>query len=72
MAYRLLNATRHDSPANDRKVMSGDSFHQRTLQRTVMCHGVGLHSGTQVELRLVPAPVNHGLVFVRVDLPEKP
>ena len=37
-----------------------------------MCHGVGLHTGTQVELRLVPAPINHGLVFVRVDLPEKP
>ncbi len=52
--------------------MSGDSFHQRTLQRTVICHGVGLHSGTNVELRLVPAPVNHGLVFVRVDLPSKP
>ncbi len=72
MAYRLLNATRHGSRGNDRKVMSGDSFHQRTLQRTVVCRGVGLHRGAMVEMRLAPAPVNHGLVFVRVDLPLKP
>ncbi len=52
--------------------MSADSFHQRTLQRTAVTHGVGLHSGTPIELRLVPAPVNHGLVFVRVDLASKP
>ncbi|MGV3621369.1 MAG: UDP-3-O-acyl-N-acetylglucosamine deacetylase [Archangium sp.] len=51
--------------------MAGD-FEQRTLQRTVVVEGVGLHSGTKVTLRLVPAPVNSGLVFVRTDLAEKP
>ncbi len=52
--------------------MAGDTFQQRTLQRTAVCHGTGLHSGAPVELRLVPAPVNHGLVFVRTDLRHKP
>lgn len=31
---------------------------------------MGLHSGQRVELTLRPAPVNHGIVFRRVDLPE--
>jgi UDP-3-O-[3-hydroxymyristoyl] N-acetylglucosamine deacetylase len=57
--------------------MAGDfpqsrSFQQRTLSRTVTVEGVGLHSGAPVTLRLVPAPVNHGLVFVRSDLAHKP
>ncbi|PZR17279.1 MAG: UDP-3-O-[3-hydroxymyristoyl] N-acetylglucosamine deacetylase [Archangium gephyra] len=51
--------------------MAGD-FEQRTLQRTVVVEGVGLHSGTKVTLRLVPAPANSGLVFVRTDLTDKP
>lgn len=51
--------------------MAGD-FEQRTLQRTVVVEGVGLHSGTKVTLRLVPAPANSGLVFVRTDLADKP
>lgn len=41
---------------------------QRTLQRTVETQGVGLHSGRLVSLRLLPAPANTGIVFVRTDL----
>ncbi len=52
--------------------MAGESFEQRTLQRTIVIEGVGLHSGENVTLRLVPAAVNHGLAFVRVDLPGRP
>ncbi len=52
--------------------MAGDSFQQRTLQRTASIEGVGLHSGQPVTLRLIPAPVDHGLVFVRTDLADKP
>ena len=40
---------------------------QRTLQRTVETLGVGLHSGKLVSLRLLPAPANTGIVFVRTD-----
>jgi len=45
---------------------------QRTLSREVFITGNGLHSGEPVNLRLKPAPVGHGLVFRRVDLPERP
>jgi UDP-3-O-[3-hydroxymyristoyl] N-acetylglucosamine deacetylase len=34
----------------------------------VECEGVGLHSGTEVHLRLVPAPAGSGIVFRRIDL----
>ncbi len=32
------------------------------------CRGVGLHSGAPVNLRILPAPANTGIVFRRVDL----
>ena len=41
---------------------------QRTLQRKVETQGIGLHSGRLVSLRLLPAPANTGIVFVRTDL----
>lgn len=41
---------------------------QRTLKNEIHATGIGLHSGRQVNLTLRPAPVNHGIVFRRVDL----
>jgi len=46
--------------------------YQRTLARHVECTGIGLHSGKKVNLTIKPAPVNHGIKFVRMDLPHKP
>ena len=43
---------------------------QRTLKSLTKAVGVGLHSGQRVELTLRPAPVNTGIVFRRIDLPE--
>ena len=43
---------------------------QRTLKTTVQATGVGLHTGEKVYLTLCPAPVNSGIVFRRVDLPQ--
>ncbi len=43
---------------------------QRTLKSMTRAVGVGLHTGQRVELTLRPAPVDHGIVFRRVDLPE--
>lgn len=43
---------------------------QRTLKTTVQATGVGLHTGEKVYLTLRPAPVNNGIVFRRVDLPQ--
>ena len=43
---------------------------QQTLKASTQATGVGLHSGVRVNLTLRPAPVNTGIVFRRVDLPE--
>jgi UDP-3-O-[3-hydroxymyristoyl] N-acetylglucosamine deacetylase len=45
---------------------------QTTLSKTLHCTGAGLHSGRPVSLTLHPAPANHGLRFVRTDLPGRP
>jgi len=41
---------------------------QTTIQRPAETHGVGLHTGVQGRVRLVPAPADTGIVFRRVDL----
>lgn len=45
---------------------------QSTLKEPVTCGGVGLHSGNAVIMTMRPAPPNHGVKFMRMDLPEKP
>ena len=45
---------------------------QRTLSRPVTIKGSALHTGEAVTLVLKPAPVNHGVVFKRVDLTGAP
>jgi len=47
-------------------------FQQRTIAKSVSCSGVGMHSGKSVNLTIHPAPINHGIKFVRTDLPECP
>ena len=42
--------------------------YQRTINNTVQCHGIGLHSGRPATLRLKPGPVDTGIVFVRTDM----
>lgn len=41
---------------------------QRTLRYDIRATGVGLHTGDKVHLTLKPAPIDHGIVFRRVDL----
>ncbi|WP_299253899.1 UDP-3-O-acyl-N-acetylglucosamine deacetylase, partial [uncultured Cytophaga sp.] len=45
---------------------------QHTIKAPVKVSGVGLHTGAQVNLTFVPAPINHGIIFKRVDLPDQP
>lgn len=45
---------------------------QRTIKNQVKCSGIGVHSGKKVNLIIKPAPIHHGIKFVRVDLPDKP
>ena len=43
---------------------------QKTLAEPIKTVGIGLHSGRKSTLSIKPAPVNFGIQFVRVDLPE--
>ena len=45
---------------------------QRTLKTKVSATGVGLHNGEKVTLTLLPAAIDAGIVFRRVDLPDTP
>jgi UDP-3-O-[3-hydroxymyristoyl] N-acetylglucosamine deacetylase / 3-hydroxyacyl-[acyl-carrier-protein] dehydratase len=44
------------------------SARQQTIRSEATLEGVGLHSGEQVRLRVLPAEPNRGVVFRRVDL----
>ncbi|UXU74892.1 MULTISPECIES: UDP-3-O-acyl-N-acetylglucosamine deacetylase [unclassified Paracoccus (in: a-proteobacteria)] len=41
---------------------------QTTIAQKAQFRGVGLHSGAAVRLAILPAPADHGIVFVRTDL----
>ncbi|MBA3068426.1 MAG: UDP-3-O-acyl-N-acetylglucosamine deacetylase [Hyphomonas sp.] len=43
---------------------------QTTIARKVSCAGIGVHSGARARLTMLPAVVNSGIRFVRVDVPE--
>ena len=45
---------------------------QNTIARTTGTRGKGLHSGVEANLRLLPAPPGHGILFRRTDLPGTP
>jgi UDP-3-O-[3-hydroxymyristoyl] N-acetylglucosamine deacetylase len=44
---------------------------QRTIATPIKTVGIGLHSGRKVTLSVKPAPINSGVVFVRLDTPEQ-
>jgi len=45
---------------------------QRTLATPATLSGSALHTGENVTLTILPAPVGHGFKFQRVDLPDEP
>ena len=45
---------------------------ENTVQRGVEARGIGLHSGVAVHIRILPAPVSTGIVFLRTDLDNFP
>lgn len=45
---------------------------QRTLLREGSITGKGIHTGQTVNVKFLPAPVDHGIVFRRMDLYAKP
>lgn len=42
---------------------------QRTLKKEILCSSIGLHTGRKVNMKIKPAPVDAGIIFVRKDLP---
>jgi UDP-3-O-[3-hydroxymyristoyl] N-acetylglucosamine deacetylase/3-hydroxyacyl-[acyl-carrier-protein] dehydratase len=45
---------------------------QRTISKSVTLSGTGLHTGAEVNVTFHPAPENHGVVFQRIDVTDKP
>ena len=41
---------------------------QRTIKKTVKARGIGIHSGHIVNMTLIPAEIDHGVVFRRMDV----
>ena len=41
---------------------------QKTLNKKVTFSGISLHAGVVTTINLLPAKINHGIVFKRVDL----
>lgn len=45
---------------------------QKTLKNSFKIEGIGLHTGVNVTMNFLPASVNHGFKFKRVDLENQP
>ncbi len=45
---------------------------QRTIAKEVFMNGIGIHTGEPVSIRVLPAPADAGVVFIRTDLPHRP
>jgi UDP-3-O-[3-hydroxymyristoyl] N-acetylglucosamine deacetylase len=41
---------------------------QKTINNSISCNSVGLHSGCNVNIKIHPAPINTGIIFRRTDL----
>jgi UDP-3-O-[3-hydroxymyristoyl] N-acetylglucosamine deacetylase len=41
---------------------------EQTIRLAASCSGIGLHSGAPVNLRILPAPADTGILFRRIDL----
>jgi UDP-3-O-[3-hydroxymyristoyl] N-acetylglucosamine deacetylase/3-hydroxyacyl-[acyl-carrier-protein] dehydratase len=53
-------------------VSAAAATERRTIGRDATLSGVGLHLGAECTLRFRPAPAGRGIVFRRVDLPDRP
>ncbi|MEM9803508.1 MAG: UDP-3-O-acyl-N-acetylglucosamine deacetylase [Planctomycetota bacterium] len=45
---------------------------QHTVRTPVEIEGIGLHSGETTRVRVAPAPPDHGVEFVRIDIEDAP
>ena len=45
-------------------------LNQKTIKKPIHVNGVGLHTGLEVKMKILPSEPNTGIVFKRVDLKE--
>ena len=45
-------------------------LNQKTINKTISIDGIGLHSGIDVKMNIIPAHPNTGIIFKRIDLQE--
>jgi UDP-3-O-[3-hydroxymyristoyl] N-acetylglucosamine deacetylase/3-hydroxyacyl-[acyl-carrier-protein] dehydratase len=45
---------------------------QKTISKEVVFSGIGLHTGNKCNVTLKPADADTGIVFIRIDLPQRP
>jgi UDP-3-O-[3-hydroxymyristoyl] N-acetylglucosamine deacetylase len=57
-----------DAAPSTRAFLSIQAQFEQTIHSPVAFRGVGLHSGVEVAMRLIPAPAGSGIVFRRSDL----
>ena len=43
---------------------------QRTLRNPIKAEGIGLHTGKNICMELLPADINTGINFIRKDIDE--
>ncbi|AYQ56591.1 UDP-3-O-[3-hydroxymyristoyl] N-acetylglucosamine deacetylase [Bathymodiolus thermophilus thioautotrophic gill symbiont] len=48
--------------------MAESMIKQRTIKKSVKARGVGIHSGNVINMTLIPAIADHGVVFRRMDV----
>ncbi len=44
------------------------ALNQKTIKKDIIFKGIGLHSGKEVNMKVMPASPNSGIVFKRIDL----
>lgn len=64
---RLSPPSDGDAPARHDVPGRGPAAWQHTLAAPLSFEGVGLHTGRHSRIRLLPAPPDHGVAFIRVD-----
>ncbi len=52
--------------------MNNKNTKQNTVKKSVSYSGIALHTGVRAHLTINPAPESSGIIFRRIDLPDKP
>src|ERR1051326_8496255 len=63
VSYSLLM---HESPAS--QLLASKVMREQTIAKPIEFSGIGLHTGEQATVRILPAPAGKGIIFRRIDL----